>query len=474
MSAAAKASTPPVSGRKLNKGRAKSGSSYNANEMADTISLSFVELKMIATAVRPRAGSAIDFASAKLPANVNTSPLTFDVATNAQLDHNFDVYKNCEWMEKLMTDRKALYKQPTQTLTGSLGAQDAVSAFCEIMAATQLGNKQLSFNISRKYAIYGGWDAPYGSTHSSSSISTELLQELQQKSVLQLLPTNLKAFLVNFPACKTLIDNFTDLKLDVANGRLKQGQSVQLSGASILFGYNPSVNFSFHSDADDNPETSKADITCVTMLGPGSSTLYIAGAEKEAEFVKPGDYHAFASALLHRSGRTNTLSVKLVTFFKVKWSLGPETDEDEEDGDEENIDQEEKVQQEEKVKQEKKGEDTEDEDLPAAATQEAELKDEAADGNGGVIDDNAEALAVADPDEIKKTEAGEGDANAAMETRSDGPAAAALTGTGEVEEAASENPELKPDESVPTAQSVSFDSDAKQDDKERKRRRTSR
>ena len=98
MSAAAKASTPPVSGRKLNKGRAKSGSSYNANEMADTISLSFVELKMIATAVRPRAGSAIDFASAKLPANVNTSPLTFDVATNAQLDHNFDVYKNCEWM----------------------------------------------------------------------------------------------------------------------------------------------------------------------------------------------------------------------------------------------------------------------------------------------------------------------------------------------------------------------------------------
>ena len=30
--------------------------------------------------------------------------------------------------------------------------------------------------------------------------------------------------------------------------------------------------------------------------------------------------HAFASALFHRSGQTNTLSVKLVTFFKVKWN----------------------------------------------------------------------------------------------------------------------------------------------------------
>jgi hypothetical protein len=135
--------------------------------------------------------------------------------------------------------------------------------------------------------------------------------------------TNLKDFLTNFPACKLLIDNFTDIKLDVGGARLKPGQSVQLSGASILFGYNPSVNFSFHSDADDNPLKSKADITCVTMLGPGASTLYIAGADKEAKFEKPGDYHAFASALLHRSGHTNTLSVKLVTFFKVKWSYFP-------------------------------------------------------------------------------------------------------------------------------------------------------
>ena len=264
-----------------------------------------------------------------MPVSVDTSPEKFDEPSDEQLRLNDDFTKDCPWLDRLFIQRGPLHSEKTRTLRGSLGDVWAVASFCELMAAMNLEETGLTLRVTSKYLVNGGWEKPYSANHSGALRPARLL-ELQQKSMVQLLPSNLRDFTSTFKASSLLIDNF--LKA-MDTDTLKDGQGLLLTGVSVLFGYNTSVNYSFHSDKAANPKQSDTDITCICMLGPGKSTFYVAGAEDEAVFEKPGDFHAFPSSLYHRSGQATSLTVKLVFFFKVKWP-GMEDEEDKEEEEE--------------------------------------------------------------------------------------------------------------------------------------------
>ena len=261
-----------------------------------------------------------------MPVSVDTSPEKFDDPSDEQLRLNDDFTKDCPWLDRLFIQRGPLHSEKTRTLRGSLGDVWAVASFCELMAAMNLEETGLTLRVTSKYLVNGGWEKPYSANHSGALRPARLL-ELQQKSMVQLLPSNLRDFTSTFKASSLLIDNF--LKA-MDTDTLKDGQGLLLTGVSVLFGYNTSVNYSFHSDKAANPKQSDTDITCICMLGPGKSTFYVAGAEDEAVFEKPGDFHAFPSSLYHRSGQATSLTVKLVFFFKVKWP-GMEDEEEQEE-----------------------------------------------------------------------------------------------------------------------------------------------
>ena len=258
-----------------------------------------------------------------MPVSVDTSPEKFDEPSDEQIRLNDVFTKDCPWLDRLFIQRGPLHSEKTRTLRGSLGDVWAVASFCELMAAMNLEETGLTLRVTSKYLVNGGWEKPYSANHSGALRPARLL-ELQQKSMVQLLPSNLRDFTSTFKASSLLIDNF--LKA-MDTDTLKDGQGLLLTGVSVLFGYNTSVNYSFHSDKAANPKQSDTDITCICMLGPGKSTFYVAGAEDEAVFEKPGDFHAFPSSLYHRSGQATSLTVKLVFFFKVKWP-GMEDEED--------------------------------------------------------------------------------------------------------------------------------------------------
>ena len=264
-----------------------------------------------------------------MPVSVDTSPEKFDEPSDEQIRLNDAFTKDCPWLDRLFIQRGPLHSEKTRTLAGSLGDVWAVASFCELMAAMNLEETGLTLRVTSKYLVNGGWEKPYSANH-SGALRPARLQELQQKSMVQLVPSNLRDFTSTFKASSLLIDNF--LKA-MDTDTLKDGQGLLLTGVSILFGYNTSVNYSFHSDKAANPKQSDTDITCICMLGPGKSTFYVAGAEDEAVFEKPGDYHAFPSSLYHRSGQATSLTVKLVFFFKVKWP-GMEDEEDKEEEEE--------------------------------------------------------------------------------------------------------------------------------------------
>ena len=264
-----------------------------------------------------------------MPVSVDTSPEKFDEPSDEQIRLNDVFTKDCPWLDRLFIQRGPLHSEKTRTLRGSLGDVWAVASFCELMAAMNLEETGLTLRVTSKYLVNGGWEKPYSANHSGALRPARLL-ELQQKSMVQLLPSNLRDFTSTFKASSLLIDNF--LKA-MDTDTLKDGQGLLLTGVSILFGYNTSVNYSFHSDKAANPKQSDTDITCICMLGPGKSTFYVAGAEDEAVFEKPGDFHAFPSSLYHRSGQATSLTVKLVFFFKVKWP-GMEDEEDKEEEEE--------------------------------------------------------------------------------------------------------------------------------------------
>ena len=325
---ASAASAVPAPRRKPNKGRHTSSSSTSLSSSA-SINLFFAELKLLAAQTQPHAGTCSNFMEKGMPVSVDTSPEKFDEPSDEQIRLNDVFTKDCPWLDRLFIQRGPLHSEKTRTLRGSLGDVWAVASFCELMAAMNLEETGLTLRVTSKYLVNGGWEKPYSANHSGALRPARLL-ELQQKSMVQLLPSNLRDFTSTFKASSLLIDNF--LKA-MDTDTLKDGQGLLLTGVSVLFGYNTSVNYSFHSDKAANPKQSDTDITCICMLGPGKSTFYVAGAEDEAVFEKPGDFHAFPSSLYHRSGQATSLTVKLVFFFKVKWP-GMEDEEDKEEEEE--------------------------------------------------------------------------------------------------------------------------------------------
>ena len=323
---ASAASAVPAPRRKPNKGRHTSSSSTSLSSSA-SINLFFAELKLLAAQTQPHAGTCSNFMEKGMPVSVDTSPEKFDEPSDEQIRLNDVFTKDCPWLDRLFIQRGPLHSEKTRTLRGSLGDVWAVASFCELMAAMNLEETGLTLRVTSKYLVNGGWEKPYSANHSGALRPARLL-ELQQKSMVQLLPSNLRDFTSTFKASSLLIDNFLKV-LDTDT--LKDGQGLLLTGVSILFGYNTSVNYSFHSDKAANPKQSDTDITCICMLGPGKSTFYVAGASDEAVFEKPGDFHAFPSSLYHRSGQATSLTVKLVFFFKVKWPGMKDEEGDEEE-----------------------------------------------------------------------------------------------------------------------------------------------
>jgi len=356
-----------------------------------------------------------------MPVSVDTSPEKFDEPSDEQIRLNDVFTKDCPWLDRLFIQRGPRHSEKTRTLRGSLGDVWAVASFCELMAAMNLEQTGLTLRVTSKYLVNGGWEQPYSANHSGALRPARLL-ELQQKSMVQLLPSNLKDFTSTFKASSLLIDNFLKV-LDTDT--LKDGQGLLLTGVSILFGYNTSVNYSFHSDKAANPKQSDTDITCICMLGPGKSTFYVAGAEDEAVFEKPGDFHAFPSSLYHRSGQATSLTVKLVFFFKVKWPGMKDKEEQEEEVvlvDEEDV----------KVVEEKGDPEVKDQDqTPAKAADEGAVAEEAAavEGEEALIEGAADKGAHGEEEATKrvhvKDEAAAGDADEAAVAKEDGPEGAA-------------------------------------------------
>jgi hypothetical protein len=351
-----------------------------------------------------------------MPVSVDTSPEKFDEPSDEQIRLNDVFTKDCPWLDRLFIQRGPLHSEKTRTLRGSLGDVWAVASFCELMAAMNLEETGLTLRVTSKYLVNGGWEKPYSANHSGALRPARLL-ELQQKSMVQLLPSNLRDFTSTFKASSLLIDNF--LKA-MDTDTLKDGQGLLLTGVSVLFGYNTSVNYSFHSDKAANPKQSDTDITCICMLGPGKSTFYVAGAEDEAVFEKPGDFHAFPSSLYHRSGQATSLTVKLVFFFKVKWP-GMKDEEDKEEEvlmvDEEDV----------KVVEDKGYPEVKDQDqTPAKAADEGAVAEEAAavEGEAALIEGAADKGAHGEEEATKrvnvKDEAAAGDATEADVAKKDG------------------------------------------------------
>ena len=363
-----------------------------------------------------------------MPVSVDTSPEKFDEPSDEQIRLNDVFTKDCPWLDRLFIQRGPLHSEKTRTLRGSLGDVWAVASFCELMAAMNLEETGLTLRVTSKYLVNGGWEKPYSANHSGALRPARLL-ELQQKSMVQLLPSNLRDFTSTFKASSLLIDNF--LKA-MDTDTLKDGQGLLLTGVSVLFGYNTSVNYSFHSDKAANPKQSDTDITCICMLGPGKSTFYVAGAEDEAVFEKPGDFHAFPSSLYHRSGQATSLTVKLVFFFKVKWP-GMKDEEDQEEEvlmvDEEDV----------KVVEDKGYPEVKDQDqTPAKAADEGAVAEEAAavEGEAALIEGAADKGAHGEEEATKrvnvKDEAAAGDATEADVAKKDGSEGAATVKDEEV------------------------------------------
>lgn len=278
-----------------------------------SISLAFSELKVIAAATPPEATS---FVGDHKGSNTSPEKLEEDAdytAPNTELMASTQI----PWLSRLITGRKVHFNAATQTLNGTLGDLLAVKAFVELMASIQLDDTELSIHHGKTRKHTGGWSEPYIDTH-AEGISAERLQVLQQRSMLHLVTKeDVGSFMKTFVNCNSLSDHFLERILDVKY--LPSGKSVVLNAVSVLFGYNPAVNYKYHQDSKANPRHSTTHITCVVQLGPGGSNFKVAGAKGCGYFTNPGDFHAFHAGLFHRSGATTSLTMKLVLFYKVIW-----------------------------------------------------------------------------------------------------------------------------------------------------------
>ena len=97
---------------------------------------------------------------------------------------------------------------------------------------------------------------------------------------------------------------------------VQKGAPHKIEEVHVLFGFDPHTNYDFHKDAVDMD--SKVDVTLMVRLPPGSSTMTVAGAQREFEYEFPGDMAYFdAVNMFHRSGYATTRTLKLAVFISL-------------------------------------------------------------------------------------------------------------------------------------------------------------
>jgi hypothetical protein len=86
--------------------------------------------------------------------------------------------------------------------------------------------------------------------------------------------------------------------------------NVSIRVVHLLFHWNSHSFFNYHIDEDGV-------ITCIINLGPGTSTMHVAGSEV-ATYDAIGSAHVFPSKVHHRSGAAQRRCVKMAIFFDTE------------------------------------------------------------------------------------------------------------------------------------------------------------